>query len=229
MSSESKIWAQNYSTHSTRFLLEMHKYGCQKGEALDILETELLNRGLKHPFEPDRTLPLRPSEITLLQGIIFGPHLHGFKYSINCEIPSEIMDDFHISTSNAHFDSKTKVSIYTIPANVTEINQSKICNESADINSPIAYLVRWLAIIANTGCLIFLAFLTINKAPRYADDIIVFAALWLFIIINLLSLTKFQKTSSNSKLYDVWPFITIKRKTLEEREKINKLTNSNNQ
>lgn len=231
MSSENKKWAQNYSTHSTRFLLELRKYARHTGEALEILEAELLHRGLMPPFEPDRSQPMRPSEIEILQKIIFGPNLHGFRYSINCEIPFEIADELHISTSDNDFNTDTKVNI--IPTSTAHIADDKKCtvNNSSKTQfiCPIAFFSRIIAILVNSACLVILAYFTIKETPRYGKEIFLVMALWAYLIVNLVALIKNSSSNSNSKISDVWPFITIKRKTLEEREKINKLTSSNNQ
>lgn len=231
MSTESKKLEQNYSTHSTRFLLELRKYARHKGEALELLEAELLNRGLNPPFEPDRSQPMRPSEIAILKSIIFGPDLPGFGYSINCEIPSEIADQMHISTSNNEFNECTKVNI--IPMTTAHIVDDKknTNNRPSEVQfiCPIAFLSRIIAILANTACLALLAYFTVKETPHYGKEVFLVMTLWVFIIVNLVALIKNSAANSNSKLYDIWPFITIKRKTLEEREKINKLTSSNNQ
>lgn len=68
MRTEQETWKRNYASHSTRFLLEINNDNLLP-EAKRILECELVERGLKPPFKLDRSLPLRDSEVKVLESM----------------------------------------------------------------------------------------------------------------------------------------------------------------
>lgn len=119
---EQETWKRNYASHSTRFLLELYNMGSILPDGLALLENELMQRGLKQPFNLDRSLKLRDSEVSILQELYFGPNIPGFCSSIDCEAPKEIVDEFHISTSAKKIKCDNKVNIQC-PNSPTQIGK----------------------------------------------------------------------------------------------------------
>jgi len=77
--------------------------------------------------------------------------------------------------------------------------------------------MRILAIIANIGWMGFFVFLIFNQGLPSGDELLFFSLATATLVINLIAILLYNNESES------WFYLYLKRKSLEEKEKINRL------